>query len=43
MSHAFKKEIWPEAKLNERGWNLAILFDLTIRANLKAIGVVGGG
>jgi len=36
MSHAFKKEIRPEAKLNETRWNMNS-FDLTIRANLKEI------
>jgi hypothetical protein len=36
MSHAFKKEIQPEAKLNETGWNINS-FDLTIHANLKEI------
>lgn len=36
MSHAFKKEIQPEAKLHETGWNINS-FDLTIHANLKEI------
>jgi hypothetical protein len=45
MSHAFKKEIRLEAKLNETGWNMSS-FDPTIRANLKEIsgrGKGGGG
>jgi hypothetical protein len=41
MSHAFKKEIRPEAKLNETQWNMNS-FDLTIRANLKEISGGGG-
>jgi len=42
MSHAFKKEIQPETKLNETGWDMNS-FDLTIHATLKEISWGGGG